>query len=74
MDVSLSVQDLPAILTAILGLVCVIVVLYVAVKAPPPAMSQQWRGMTVSSIFSVPGVSLWIIVGIAVIVTCVFVK
>jgi hypothetical protein len=68
MGVSLSVQDLPALLTAIVGLVWVLVVLYTAVKAPPPAKALQWRGMTVSSH---PGISVCIIIGIATIVTCI---
>jgi len=50
----------------------VLVVLIKAIKAPPPSL--KWRGMTVSSVLSYPAVSLGIIIGIAVVVMCIFGK
>ena len=70
MGVSQSVQGLDlVILNGFVCLLIVLVVLFKAVKAPPPSL--KWRGMTVSSLFSHPVVPLLIIVGIAIVVTCI---
>jgi hypothetical protein len=49
-------------------------VLYRAGKAPSSARSLQWRGMTVSSMFSYAPFMLGVIIAIAVVVTCIFGK
>jgi len=73
MGTSQSVQVVNVvILTSIVCLLIVLVVLFKAVKAPPSSLN--WRGMTMSSVFSYPGISLGIIIGIAVVVTRIFLK
>ena len=69
-----SVMFDSAIVTAVVSLVVLLVILFKAIKAPPPARALRWRGMTESSLLSYPGFYMAVIFGLAVIVAMIFSK